>query len=247
MFSKKSKKRKIVAGLGLVGFAGAVVLIQNSSDMSKWSNFGANVGLSIGVSVFVWFLTEDLRARLLNIETLQRTANDELVNLRNVIETSKELSEAQRNLLNRVTAVLDAHGLLLNKIGDETLGNLDGVLTALGVILEDQNDPPMVRPSSPHRWKLAGTTPLSVKGLLQKEREDSIELLRGARANVEKINTASQEFLEKSQKLSKELEKRVVNKRLDELQDQLKRLGELVEKIGNHDPAAEPSVSNDSE
>ena len=150
MFNKVSTKRKIVAGLGLLGSVGAVGLTQISSDMSKWPNFGANVGLSIGVSVFVWFLTDNLRERLFSkIADLQSAVGSELAQLKSDLETSKDWTETQQNQLKKVLDIVNTHSSVLTAIDDEISEILDGVLTALDVKLEDNEH--QVRGSSQFR------------------------------------------------------------------------------------------------
>lgn len=242
MFNKVSTKRKIVAGLGLLGSVGAVGMTQISSDMSKWPNFGANVGLSIGVSVFVWFLTDNLRERLFSkIADLQSAVGSELAQLKSDLETSKDWTETQQNQLKKVLDIVNTHSSVLTAIDDEISEILDGVLTALDVKLEDnehqERGSSQFRPASA-RWQVSGASQ-SVKGLIQGERRQTNEAMSKARRTSKILTLRIFKVLEEleiilSKEGSHDLEKNEATKGHAQLRDQLNALKKMIEDINKN-------------
>lgn len=156
-------RRRVFAGLGVLAFLAAVVLTQMSADESKWSNFGNSVGLSIGLAVFLWFMTEGLRDDVKQVrdDIKQVLGNqDELAN--HVDELMKTIGETEGTepgrvdrivgLLNKMEDRLNEMTNRLTTIDNETLGILDGVLTALDVQLKETVGSRKVRPGN--RWSI---------------------------------------------------------------------------------------------
>ena len=257
MFNKMSTKRKIVAGLGLVGFVGAVVLIQNSSDMSKWSNFGANVGLSIGVSVFVWFLTDDLRERLSRIADLQVITQTEIETLKGFFETP-DIPENQRGILDQILKVLSSLAAQLSVVGHETEGILDGVLTALEVKLDDSmstQNQSSIRPSG-GRWNVRNgshsvnsqiSRVINQHNSLSKPIESLNSQISSVNGKVQSFHTLINEATKKITAAIATVDKAGSSEVLVELQNQLNELVILVQAFNNAGSPIDPPVAKDSE
>ena len=148
-------RRTVFAGLGVLAFLVAVILTQMSADESRWSNFGISVGLSLGLAVFMWFITDGLRADIKMVLGNQDELADHVDELMETIGKRTEGTE-----VGRVDSIVDLLKKMTDQLitlGSETLGILDGVLTALGVQLNDTVvGTPKVRPGN--RWTTATTS-----------------------------------------------------------------------------------------
>ena len=86
-------RRRVFAGLGVLAFLAAVILTQMSADESRWSNFGISVGLSIGLAVFMWFITDGLRADIKKVLGNQDELADHVDKLMKTIGEGTEGTE----------------------------------------------------------------------------------------------------------------------------------------------------------
>ena len=152
-------RRIVFAGLGVLAFLVAVILTQMSADESRWSNFGISVGLSIGLAVFMWFITDGLRADIKQVLGNQDELAKQVDKLMKTIGLGSEGIEDRDPLVRRVNTIaglLDGIIAHLGRLSGETLGILDGVLTALDVQIIDRSNSNQVRPDN--RWTTATTS-----------------------------------------------------------------------------------------
>ena len=152
-------RRIVFAGLGVLAFLVAVILTQMSADESRWSNFGISVGLSIGLAVFMWFITDGLRADIKQVLGNQDELANRVDELMKTIRLGSEGNEDLGPLVRRVSSIVDLlKGIIaqLGRLSGETLGILDGVLTALDVQIIDRSNSNQVRPDN--RWTTATTS-----------------------------------------------------------------------------------------
>ena len=149
-------RRRVFAGLGVLAFLVAVILTQMSADESRWSNFGISVGLSIGLAVFMWFITDGLRADIKQVLGNQDELADQVDKLLKTIRLGSEGIEDQDRRVSIIADLLDGIIAQLGRLSGETLGILDGVLTALDVQIIDRSNSNQVRPDN--RWTTATTS-----------------------------------------------------------------------------------------
>ena len=227
-------RRTVFAGLGVLAFLVAVILTLMSADESRWSNFGISVGLSIGLAVFMWFITDGLRADIKQVLGNQDELAKQVDELMKTIGQDSEGIEDQDPLVRRVNSVvkmLDQIIAELGKLSGETLGVLDGVLTALDVQIIDRSNSNQVRPiQTPTRWNIAkGSTSMRTAfadgpNLFKRVRQQQ-DILHGS------LNTLLQNV--------KNLEK-------TELNDSLGQLRESIEELKTQLKDEEAMINDDS-
>ena len=233
-------RRIVFAGLGVLAFLVAVILTQMSADESRWSNFGISVGLSIGLAVFMWFITDGLRADIKQVLGNQDELADQVDELMKTIGVRSEGIEDRDPLVRRVNTIA---GLLndiiaqLGRLSGETLGILDGVLTALDVEIEDVSQK---RPfKNPTRWKIAkGSTSMRTAFtndpnlfMTVRQRQDDIHV--SLRAMLDRVNA---------------LEKKELHHSLDQLRESIEELKTQLkdeEATINDDSAGDQLLSED--
>ena len=236
-------RRIVFAGLGVLAFLVAVILTQMSADESRWSNFGISVGLSIGLAVFMWFITDGLRADIKQVLGNQDELANRVDELMKTIRLGSEGIEDRDPLVRRVNTMADLlDGIIeqLGRLSGETLGILDGVLTALDVQIIDRSNSNQVRPIQfPPRWDIAkGSTSMRTAftngpNLFKTVRQQQDEIHVKLRAILDRFNA---------------LEKKELHHSLDQLResiDELKTQLKDEEAVINEDSARDQPQSED--
>ena len=243
-------RRIVFAGLGVLAFLVAVILTQMSADESRWSNFGISVGLSIGLAVFMWFITDGLRADIKQVLGNQDELAKQVDELMKTIGQDSERIEDQDPLVGRVNKIVIMLGQIiaeLGKLSGETLGILDGVLTALDVQLEDNGIRPGIRKQRPgNRWSIIPPSPptktavASIKAAV--EDGPSPSRMEGLKTNLQAVEK-KQDILHGS--LNTLLEN-VKNLEKTELNDSLGQLRKIIEELKTQLKDEEAMINDDS-
>ena len=241
-------RRIVFAGLGVLAFLVAVILTQMSADESRWSNFGISVGLSIGLAVFMWFITDGLRADIKMVLGNQ----DELAS--HVDELMKTIGKRTEGTeVGRVDSIVDLLKKMTDQLitlGSETLGILDGVLTALGVQLNDTVvGTPKVRPGN--RWTTATT---SIKTAVQTGpiNPNSTTSPGTVWDQTRAINRSLSDILKRVKALEKEEKNKnsslnaISKKQKTELNDSLGQLRKIIEELKTQLKDEEAMINDDS-
>ena len=243
-------RRIVFAGLGVLAFLVAVILTQMSADESRWSNFGISVGLSIGLAVFMWFITNGLRADIKQVLGNQDELAKQVDELMKTIGQDSEGIEDQDPLVGRVNKIVIMLGQIiaeLGKLSGETLGVLDGVLTALDVQLEDNSKRPGILKQRPgNRWSIIPPSPprktavASIKAAVEDGPSPSrIESLKTKLKAVEQkqdtVNGSLNTLLNNVRNLEK-----------TELNDSLGQLRKIIEELKTQLKDEEAMINDDS-
>ena len=218
-------RRTVFAGLGVLAFLVAVILTQMSADESRWSNFGISVGLSIGLAVFMWFITNGLRADIKQVLGNQDELAKQVDELMKTIGQDSEGIEDQDPLVGRVNSIvkmLDRIIAELGKLSGETLGVLDGVLTALDVQLDDSLHSTRGRPGQ--RWSIKQSS-TSIKTAVEKGPLSS--RMQSLEANVDSIRRKQDSL----NGFFNSLLQNVINLDKTELNDSLGQLRKIIEEL----------------
>ncbi len=250
-------RRTVFAGLGVLAFLVAVILTLMSADESRWSNFGISVGLSIGLAVFMWFITDGLRADIKQVLGNQDELANHVDELMKTIGKGTEGTEDQDPLVRRVNTIAGLlNGIIaqLGRLSGETLGILDGVLTALDVEIDDgtQKRPIQI----PTRWKIAkGSTSMRTAfaagpNSFKRVRQQQDDIHVSVKAILKMVNALEKKELNINSSLNaiSEKQKKELHHSLDQLRESIEELKTQLkdeEAIINDDSAGDQLQSKD--